>query len=247
MPAELAAIRDAVAGLPPYMDEQQGRVVYEHIRRTRPERVLELGSGCGVSAAYIAGALEANGEGTLLSIDSDRADFPPPAELLERLELDHRAEFIRVPDSSYVWFLARQVAERSDHAGNCSPLYDFAFIDGAHELTIDGLGVVLVTKLLKPGGWLLLDDLSWTHALADTPAAFRLSAEQRSTPNMRLVFDLIVKQDPVYTEIREEDGTWGWAHKGAGEREVTLLTTGRSAAKLASARAAVLTRRAARP
>ena len=37
------------------------------------------------------------------------------------------------------------------------------FLDGSHNFDIDGLAVVLAEKLLRPGGWLLLDDLDWTY------------------------------------------------------------------------------------
>ena len=57
---------------------------------------------------------------------------------------------------------------RSDGAGTVEPVYDFVYLDGAKHWTIDGLAVVLVEKLLRPGGWLLMDDLGWTYA--DDPA-----------------------------------------------------------------------------
>ena len=66
--------------------------------------------------------------------------------------------------SSYTWWLKEQVQARSDRAGNVEPLYDFVYLDGAKNWTIDGLAVVLVEKLLRPGGWLLMDDLDWTYA-----------------------------------------------------------------------------------
>ena len=48
-----------VAGIP-FMTPELGRRVYEHIRSTKPVEVLELGTAHGVSAAYMAAALEAN-------------------------------------------------------------------------------------------------------------------------------------------------------------------------------------------
>ena len=66
--------------------------------------------------------------------------------------------------SSYTWWLKEQVQARSDRAGNVEPLYDFVYLDGAKNWTIDGLAVVLIEKLLRPGGWLLMDDLPWTYA-----------------------------------------------------------------------------------
>ena len=70
--------------------------------------------------------------------------------------------------SSYTWWLKEQVAARCDAHGNVEPRFDFVYLDGAKNWTIDGLAVVLVEKLLRPGGWLLMDDLDWTYA--DDPA-----------------------------------------------------------------------------
>src|SRR5205085_1807308 len=64
----------------------------------------------------------------------------------------------------YTWWLKEQVAARSDRDGNCEPRFDFVYLDGAKNWTIDGLAVVLIEKLLRPGGWLLMDDLDWTYA-----------------------------------------------------------------------------------
>ena len=52
----------AVAGVP-FMSPEQGRVVYDHVRATRPSEVLELGTAHGVGAAYLAAGLRDNGAG----------------------------------------------------------------------------------------------------------------------------------------------------------------------------------------
>ena len=47
--------------------------------------------------------------------------------------------------------------------GNGAPRFDLVYLDGAKNWTIDGLAVVLAERLLRPGGWLLMDDLHWTY------------------------------------------------------------------------------------
>lgn len=212
-------VRAKVDGIP-HMDAAHGKVIYDHVRAVRPAAILELGTANGVSAAYMAAALEANGTGRITSIDRDVADYQPgPVHVLGSVQLQHRVDLIRVPDSSYDWWLRTRVRERSDGAGNCEPFYDFIFLDGAHELTIDGLAVVLAEKLLKPGGWLLLDDLDWSFSQSESQASppLPLSAAERDTPAMREVFDLIVRQNPVFTEFRDQDEHWGWAKKAPGQ------------------------------
>jgi predicted O-methyltransferase YrrM len=220
------------------MSPRQGRIVYDHVRATRPEQVLELGTAHGVGAAYLAAGLEDNGHGRLTTVDFAGASYDPaPEAVLARAGLARRVEIVR-EHSSYTWWLKERVQERSDADGNVAPLYDFVYLDGAKNWTIDGLAVVLVEKLLRPGGWLLLDDLGWTHA--DDPAreatdgvAHRdLSERERTEPHLRAVFDLIVRQHPSFTETRVQDDWWGWARKAPGEPRRHSVETSRSAGAL---------------
>jgi predicted O-methyltransferase YrrM len=202
------------------MKEHEGVRVGHHLRATAALDVLEIGTAHGVSTAYLAAALPED-EGFVTSVDSAAAAptrSPSADEVLRRVGLRDRVELVLVEDSSYTWWLKEQVERRSDENGNVEPRYDFCYLDGAHNWTIDGLAVVLIEKLLRPGGWLLLDDLGWTydqgsHGPGQGPDDLRLSAAERRSPHVRAVFDLIVRQHPVFTECREEDGWWGWAKK----------------------------------
>jgi hypothetical protein len=107
------------------------------------------------------------------------------------------------------------------------------YIDGAHNWTIDGFAFFLVEKLLRPGGWLLLDDLAWSYGDSGSsfgpgqgPDALGLSAAERALPHMRLVFDRLVAQHPGFSNLRIEDEDWGWAQKDPdGRRSVQRVTT----------------------
>jgi predicted O-methyltransferase YrrM len=214
---EFEAIAESVRGFR-NMTPEQGRRVYDHVRSTRPSAILELGTSYGVSAAYMAAALDANGEGRITTVDHVRSNSPE--ELLERVppSVVGRIDVVRVEDSSYTWWLKEQIAARSDAAGNCEPIYDFCFVDGAHNWTVDGFAVLLVEKLLRPGAWLLLDDLNWVyrsdpHGMRERGVFFPLSASERMEPHIRGVFDLIVKPHPALGDFRVEDDVWGWARK----------------------------------
>ena len=97
----------------------------------------------------------------------------------------------------------QQIEARSDAHGNCEPRFDFAYLDGAKNWTIDGLAVLLAEKLLRPGGWLLMDDLDWTYAqdpsreATDGVVHRELSERERTQPHLRAVFELIVAQHPA--------------------------------------------------
>ena len=239
----------AVAGVP-FMSPEQGRLVYDHVRATRPAEVLELGTAHGVGAAYLAAGLEANGAGRLTTVDFAGAAYdPPPEAVLARAGVAGRVQVVR-EFSSYTWWLKTQVQARSDGHGNVAPASDFVYLDGAKNWTIDGLAVVLVEKLLRPGGWLLMDDLDWTYSrdpgreATDGIVHRELSARERSEPHLRAVFELIVAQHPSFTDVRVQDEWWGWARKAPGEPRRYSVETSRPLGALAAGALRRLKRRA---
>jgi predicted O-methyltransferase YrrM len=215
-------VAERVAGIP-FMSPVLGRRVYDHIRLAGAADVLELGTAHGVSAAYMAAALEANGHGQLVTVDHAGAAYdPPPADVLERAGLSHRVQIVR-EHSSYNWWLKGQVEAASDRAGNTAPRFDFCYLDGSKNFNVDGLAVVLIEKLLRPGGWLLMDDLEWTYEQnpwilprGDGRPLGPLSESERTEPHLRSVFELIVKPHPSFSRFRREDEWYGWAQKLAG-------------------------------
>lgn len=227
----------AVAGIP-FMSPEQGRVVFEHVRATRPRQVLELGTAHGVGAAYLAAGLEPGAR--LTTVDYAGAAYDPaPEAVLARAGVADRVEVVR-RFSSYTWWLKEEVQARTDAHGNVTPRFDLVYLDGAKHFTIDGLAVVLAEKLLRPGGWLLMDDLGWTYAqdpgreATDGIVHRELSEPERTEPHLRAVFDLIVAQHPSFTELRVQDEWWGWARKAPGEPRRYTLETSRPLGALAA-------------
>jgi predicted O-methyltransferase YrrM len=196
-------VGDAGGGTSP----ERGRQLHDWVREHRPESCLELGFAHGVSSVYIATALEANGAGRLTSVDNLSAlEREPSAEdLLRSAGLEHRVELV-YERSSYTWFLHRMLRERA-RDGAIEPLYDFCFLDGAHTWADDGFAFLLVDRLLRPGGWILFDDLPWK-----LDERWDVPDEERELAQVREVFDLLVATHPHYDRI-ESDGEWGWAHK----------------------------------
>lgn len=207
------------------MDEWQGRQVYDHLRQTGAREVLELGTAHGASAAYMAAAVAANGGGTVTTVDRYHFGGPPPEETIRRAGLDDHVSFVRMDHSSYDWWLREQIVQRTGADGHCEPMYDFCYLDGAHDWHVDGLAVVLVERLLRTGAWLLMDDLDWSYAKNVVPEPPNLSPEERAVPHLREVFDVIVQGHPSFTELRVQDDGWGWARKAPGEPKRLRIET----------------------
>jgi predicted O-methyltransferase YrrM len=60
---------------PLYGSEEKGVFLYSLVKMLKPQRVLELGTGMGVSAFLIAQALKENGKGRLHTVD-DASEWP---------------------------------------------------------------------------------------------------------------------------------------------------------------------------
>ncbi len=219
----------------PNMTKDEAQRVYDHLVTTGSRDVLELGTAHGVSASYMAAAVESRG-GRVTTVDhvvATRHRDPQPGEVIERAGLTSHIQRVLTEDSSYTWWLKDQIIANTNGQGTCRPVYDFVYIDGAHNWTIDGFSVCLIERLLRPKGWLLLDDLAWSYGAKGSsfgpgqgPDALKLSQSERQTPHIQLVFDLLVCQNPHFSNFRIEDGNWGWAQKlETGGRSVDRIST----------------------
>jgi predicted O-methyltransferase YrrM len=209
---DLEHLTAALTGIP-HMTPERGQEIYAFVREQQPSSVLELGFAHGVSSCYIGAALKANGHGTLTTIDQDSARERQPDihALLDQTGLLDWVQPIHTP-TSYTWELMRLI--EGTLAGDWR--FDFAFIDGAHSWFVDGLAFFLVDRLLKPGSWLLFDDLDWTYAtsatLRDTEMVRAMPEDERNTAQVGKVFDLLVRPHPQYDQFRVDE-SWGWARK----------------------------------
>jgi len=222
---DIAVLVDGI----PHMTPIEGRVVYDFVLKTRPQEILELGFCHGVSTCYMAAALQETGTGHILTIDNRFAQDNEPSieSLLERAALSAYVTPVYA-HSTYVWELMRLIEEQSLE-GVCRPRFDFCFNDGAHLWGVDGFAFFLVDKLLRSGGWVLFDDLSFSPGMdmpPDTAWVRDLSDEERATPQMTKVFDLLVRQHGGYGNIRADlkwGLGWGWAQKDARPADVGLI------------------------
>ena len=203
----------------PYIRPSKGKIIYDFIRKSKRENCLELGFYHGSSSCYIAAAMQENGAGHLTTIDRITAlDLKPTIhDLLDDLGLENYVTPI-VADKSYNWELMK-IIEKNSNGNSSEPIYDFCFIDGAHSWETDGFAFLLCSKLLKPGGWILFDDIGFrfndtieNREEATTEFLSSLTEEEKRTPQIEKVFLLLVMQHFDF-EDAYIDGSWGWARK----------------------------------
>jgi predicted O-methyltransferase YrrM len=219
-------IKSRIQGIP-FMTPDEGKKIHDFIIQNRLSQCLELGFAYGVSSSYMAAALDELGTGHLTSVDMEKArawQKPSIEETLARIGLDQYVTTVR-EKTSYTWFLKREI-ERRTVDGVCEPFYDFCYIDGCKNWTVDGAAFFLVDKLLKPGGWILFDDYLWSYAATgrdqtDGIIHAELSEDERNNPQIEAVFRLLVQQHPGYSDFRIE-GNWAWAHKISMEAQRSI-------------------------
>lgn len=116
---------------------------------------VEVGMAWGLSTLHIVEALLANGATgrTHVVIDPMQSTMFHNAarRTLRESGVDEMVEFYEAPSDLV---LPRLISEGRH--------FDFAFIDGDHRFEAAFLDVVLVDRLLKPGGVVAIDD-TWSH------------------------------------------------------------------------------------
>lgn len=207
----------AVEGVP-HLSPEAGRRLYQFVLDNDITDVLELGTAHGVSACYLAAALHERGRGQVVTLDLPRAARLEPSvyDLLERTGLgEHVTPLFN--EGGHTWQLLRWLDS------GAPPAFDFCFLDAGHSWDVTGYAFFLVDRVVRRGGWLLFDDLTWTFdkspSLGKKARTREMPEEQRTTPQVGKVFDLLVAQHPDYGRVeRERGGRWGWAQKTGIER-----------------------------
>jgi predicted O-methyltransferase YrrM len=208
----LGDVAEVTAGVP-FMDMEQAETLRHHIRRHDIRDVLELGFAHGVSSCYLAASLKEQGRGHLTTVDRRRARDRDPniEELARRLDL---TEWITpvYAHTTFTWELMKLLEEDQ------TPRFDLCYFDGGHSWDDTGFGFLLVDRLLRPEGWVLFDDMDWTYAasptLSDLDWVQAMSEEERTTPQVRKVYELLVRPPPHCGDLRTtRNGSWGWARK----------------------------------
>jgi predicted O-methyltransferase YrrM len=215
---EISSIVDNV----PFISKNNGKYLYDLIIKERLTNILELGIAHGTATCYMAAALHELGKGSITAVDliEVKDHYKPSAEdQLVKTGLSKFANIVRM-QSGYTWFLHDDIAKNTKN-DVCNEVYDLCIIDGPKNWTIDGAAFFFVDKLLKKNGWIIFDDYNWTYAAADKNRDSTdgithrsISKDELVIPQIREVFELLVKQHPNYGRLIILDGDdWALAQK----------------------------------
>lgn len=200
----------------PHTPPEDGLILYSFVLENKLQNLLELGFQHGVSTLYMAAAMDEIGAGNIITIDNLTAKEVNPTiiELANKAGLRKYISPI-FANSSYNWELMKLIEQNSNN-NNCTPIFDFCFIDGAHNWETDGFAFFLVDKLLKKDSFILFDDLYWTYAeskgLKDTDFVKNMAEDEKTTAQVELIIKCLVGQHQNY-EIIEIRDRWAWVKK----------------------------------
>lgn len=130
----------------------QGRLLFHLVRAFQPEKVLELGTNLGVSAAYIALGLRFAGKGRLTTIERSLVRLEQARSHLAEVGTDN----VDLVEGDFDEVLS-EVLDRLDHV-------DMAFLDGNHRYD----ATLRYFEMIRPrmsGGVMVLDDIRWSEGM----------------------------------------------------------------------------------
>lgn len=196
------------------MNKKQANTIKDIIISNNLSSLLELGTFQGKSAAYMASILEERGTpGTVTTLDRESCmnNEPNVKQVISTLKLTHRVNIILHPRSFTIPLM--HMLEQ-----NPLPKFDFCYFDGGHIWDATGFAFLLVNKLLKPGAWIVFDDLDWTiHESEKARGKVILKnygEEEKKMKQVRKVWEILLPLEG-YINRYENKFKWGIAQKPA--------------------------------
>ncbi|MEQ6332234.1 class I SAM-dependent methyltransferase [Sphingobium sp. MK2] len=167
--------------------------------------IAEVGIGIGATSLALARAMDHRGTLWLFDFDSRvqelRADLADIGYRNVEIVGNSRRTF-----DSYGWTLA--MLTRRARIDRPEGMFDFIYLDGGHLYQYDTLAAICCKELLKPGGYLLLDDYDWTIAKSPTmrpshnPSVLAdYSEEQIELSHVEMICSLLLDPDAGFEQI----------------------------------------------
>ncbi len=162
------------------------RLMYLLMREFRPRRVIELGTNVGISSAYQAAGLQANGDGgRLVTLEASPYRQRLARELHGRVGLhnvDHRLGLFDDTLDATV-----------DEFGP----FDFAFIDGHHqyEPTLDYFD--RIWRNATPQALFIFDDIRWSDGMQRAWVALQADSRIELAVDLNSVGICVASREPA--------------------------------------------------
>lgn len=196
-----------VLGDRPYMKLDRARKAWEIIGPNKAGRILELGHYQGASTCFFAAmAKELGGHVTTCDL---------PAAVNYSPSLEHGLAACGLTDLVTIHRDQEGAEWRMLLLIDAGQQFDFVYVDGGHNIKCAGLMFFLAERLLRPGGWIIFDDIHWSFRISsmkDFPWVRKLTEAEQTTEQVGWVWRTLVKPHPGF-DSHQEAGNWGWCRK----------------------------------
>lgn len=197
-------------GKVPHMDAYTGEIITRHIHTFGLKRVIEMGTRHGASACFFAAAVKKlDGHVTTIDLDYTKDVTPNIEQLLEQCGLSNEVRIFR---EKYVeggaWRLLKLI-----EAGE---QFDLCYIDGSHLWRDVAADFIMMDRLLRPGGWMLFDDINWCLNKCEVRTGKwcdNWTDEMKARHMPRDVWRHLVQHHPGYFNFTEPYSNWGLCQK----------------------------------
>jgi len=158
-----------------YMDQIYGwcshskaSILIDIINRMQATTIVEIGVWGGKSLVPMAYALKVLGKGKIYGIDPWDSNESIQGVMNDANRdywghVDHEAVFQAINQNIDRFDLRNQVELIRSTSANAAPIHDIDIlhIDGNHSDFTSYIDVTKWVPLVKPGGWIIVDDISW--------------------------------------------------------------------------------------
>lgn len=143
---------------------------YELTKRKKEEGVpiciAEVGVGLGASAVKVCKILDEKDTYYCFDFEDTVNKLVHDLALVDEINcIVHGIGNTYKKYDSYNWGLSQLVFEMRE--SRVQGIFDVVYLDGAHTFAFDGLACCLLKELLKPGGYIVFDDLYYSIANID--------------------------------------------------------------------------------
>lgn len=185
--------------------------VLKRVMASAPGPIVAAEVGVGVGATTVEFVRILGGAGELHLFDRETQVRNLIADL-EALPITDGVTLVphgngRKLFDSYAWGLATMVRDL-ERAGQPVEIFDFVYLDGAHAFHHDAPACAILKRMIKPGGYLVVDDMKWTFNSSPTMNPTRrpevgesYTDEQLSVAHVGLIVDVLLRPDDEFEEI----------------------------------------------
>jgi predicted O-methyltransferase YrrM len=164
----------------------KAQLLFRLVRECRPTKVLELGTGYGISGLYQLAAVELNGHGHFYTVDGSGENMAIASELFERLGSDRWTTFLGPLRETLPGVLER------------TGTVDMVFVDADHGYAGTMYNFETTYPYVSDGGIWVFDDVTWSPEMWQAWQEISRSEKAKNAVQVREI-GICVKARPRVT------------------------------------------------